>query len=164
MPKTCDIRVADEVWIAAAALHRRHPQAQDFSVAEVIGQAQSASITGEKPLRPGVRSHVYLHCVANRPPNLGRYRTLVETASGRRRLYRCGDPCHPERTSGKSRPQRHEIPAAYHELIDWYETVFTLGPPSATVDPLLALRGTGREVWADEAADTYVRRLRAGRR
>jgi hypothetical protein len=27
-------------------------------------------------------------------------------------------------------------------------------------DPLLALRGSGRELWADEHADEYVRRLR----
>jgi len=29
-------------------------------------------------------------------------------------------------------------------------------------DPLLALRGSGRELWADEHADEYVRRLREG--
>ncbi len=27
-------------------------------------------------------------------------------------------------------------------------------------DPLLALRGSGRELWRDEHADEYVRRLR----
>jgi len=27
-------------------------------------------------------------------------------------------------------------------------------------DPLLALRGSGRELWANEPADEYVRRLR----
>lgn len=30
------------------------------------------------------------------------------------------------------------------------------------VDPILALRGEGRELWADEEADTYVSRLREG--
>lgn len=29
-------------------------------------------------------------------------------------------------------------------------------------DPLLALRGSGRHIWADEHADEYVRRLREG--
>jgi hypothetical protein len=29
-------------------------------------------------------------------------------------------------------------------------------------DPLLALYGSGREVWADEHADDYVARLRGG--
>lgn len=27
-------------------------------------------------------------------------------------------------------------------------------------DPILKLRGDGRDIWADEAADDYVRRLR----
>ena len=29
-------------------------------------------------------------------------------------------------------------------------------------DPILALRGAGREIWANEDADTYVERLRQG--
>lgn len=29
-------------------------------------------------------------------------------------------------------------------------------------DPLLALRGSGKELWDDEHADEYVRRLREG--
>jgi len=31
-----------------------------------------------------------------------------------------------------------------------------------TTDPLLELLGSGRELWADEHADEYVRRLRDG--
>ena len=30
------------------------------------------------------------------------------------------------------------------------------------VDPILALRGVGRELWADEEANAYVSRLREG--
>jgi len=29
-------------------------------------------------------------------------------------------------------------------------------------DPLLALRGSGRQLWSDEHADEYLRRLRQG--
>jgi len=29
-------------------------------------------------------------------------------------------------------------------------------------DPLLSLRGSGKQLWADEHADEYVRRLREG--
>jgi hypothetical protein len=29
-------------------------------------------------------------------------------------------------------------------------------------DPLLALRGSGKDLWADEHADEYIRRLREG--
>jgi hypothetical protein len=33
-------------------------------------------------------------------------------------------------------------------------------PPQ--LDPLLALRGSGRDIWADEHADEFVHRLREG--
>lgn len=155
------VRVADEVWIAAASLHRSQPEAADFAIAEIMAQAEAAQVAGA-PLRPGVKVHVYLHCVANRPPNPGRYRMLFETASSRRRLFRPSDPCHPRRSSGKSVPKRNEIPAAYCDLLDWYENVFVAADSSPAEDPILALRGVGREIWADEDADAYVRRLREG--
>ena len=159
MPASQDIRVADEVWIATASLHRSRPEARDFAIAEIMAQAEAAHVAG-LPLRPGVKVHVYLHCVANRPPNPGRYRMLFETASGRRRLYRPSDPCHPLRSSGKTVPKRGEISRADGSLIDWYESVYVAGESGAADDPILALRGLGREVWADEDADAYVRRQR----
>ena len=162
MPSSHRVRVADEVWIATASLHRSHPQAPDFAIAEIIAQAESANVTGVKPLRPGVKIHIYLHCVANRPPNPGRYRMLVETATGRRRLFRPGDPCHPRRSTGKDAPKRHELPAAYGDLIDWYEQVYAAEASGTAGDPILALRGVGSEVWADEDADAYVHRQRKG--
>lgn len=161
MPASHEVRVADEVWIAAASLHRHHPEAPDFAIAEIMAQAAAAHIAG-RPLRPGVKTHIYLHCVANRPPNPGRYRMLFETASGRRRLYRPSDPCHPLRSAGKIAPKRGEIPAAYRNLIDWYEEVYAGKAPGAADDAILGLRGLGREIWADEDADAYVRRQRAG--
>jgi hypothetical protein len=35
-------------------------------------------------------------------------------------------------------------------------------PKLLNEDPLLALRGSGKELWADEHADDYVRHLREG--
>ena len=159
VPSSRETRVADEAWIATAALHRRHPDALDFAIAEIMAQAEAAPVNG-LPLRPSVKIHVYLHCVANRPPNPGRYRILFETASGRRRLYRPNDPCHPLRASGKIVPKRSEIPAAAGALIDWYEKAYIAGAAGRTEDPILGLRGLGREIWADENADAYVRRQR----
>lgn len=156
------VRVADEVWIATASLHREHPDRTDFAIGEIVAEAESASVTGAKPLRPGVKIHAYLHCVANRPPNPGRYRMLVETATGRRRLFRPGDPCHPLRVNGKSLPRRDEIPLDYRHLIDWYAGDYVSETVQSHEDPILALRGLGRELWRDEDADAYVRRLRAG--
>jgi hypothetical protein len=88
---------------------------------------------------------------------------LVETASNRRRLYRPGDPADEARRGAKTAPSRSAIPPKYHPLLDWYEREYapqrSLRPEA---DPLLALRGSGRELWADEHADQYVRRLREG--
>ncbi|MCI0547865.1 MAG: hypothetical protein L0027_11365 [Candidatus Rokubacteria bacterium] len=156
-----EIKVADEVWIAAALLHRENSDQADFSVAEIVERARREALTPE--LRPGVYVHVVLHCVANRPPNPGRYRMLFETAPNRRRLYRPGDPADEARRGAKSTPSRSGIPARYHALLDWYEREYVShGGVRPESDPLLALRGTGRELWADEHADQYVRRLREG--
>ena len=156
------IRVADEVWIAVATLHRSHPDRADFPIREIMEQAQSMNVTGVKPLRLGVKVHAYLHCVANRPPSPSRHRMLFETAPGRRRLFRPGDPCHPLRAAGKDVPGRLEIPVDHRSLIDWYVEEYAGGAADDTEDPVLSLRGLGREIWADEDADAYVRRQRAG--
>ena len=153
------VKVADEVWLATAILHRRHPDRTDFAIDEIMAEAESADVTG-MPLRPGVKVHVYQHCVANKAPNPGRYRMLYETASGRRRLFRPGDPCHPSRATGKDVPARDALPMEHRGLIDWYHDVFS-GGNGQTDDPVLALRGLGREIWANEDADEYVRRQRA---
>ena len=155
------IKVADEVWVATALLHRLHPERSDFTVGEIVRQAESVRIA-DGPLRPGVQVHAYLHCVANKPPNPGRYRMLFETAKGRRRLFRPGDPCHPRRGSGKEVPHEHEIPVAYLELIDWYRNEYAGDGECRAADPILSLRGLGKEIWADEEADAYVDRLREG--
>src|SRR5579864_6142751 len=89
------IKVADEVWVATALLHREHPNRTDFSIEEVMQRAAEES--GAQPLRPGVYVHIVQHCVANRPPNPGRYRMLYASAPGRRRLFRMGDSYDPSR-------------------------------------------------------------------
>lgn len=154
-------KVADEVWIAAALLHREHPDREDFSIAEIVERARKeASALG---LRGSVHVHVVQHCVANRRPNPGRYRMLLETGKSRRRLFRPGDPFHPAREGAKTAPAREDIPARYRDLIDWYNREHVRTSASSTrPDRLLALRGSGRAVWADERADDYVRRLREG--
>jgi hypothetical protein len=155
------LRVADEVWIATALLHREHPKRQDFSIEEIIGRANKEQ--GGESLRPGVRVHVNQHCVANRPPNPGRYRMLFETAPGRRRLFRSGDNYDTAREGAKIVPAREDIPSEYSTLLDWYRD-WSQGRVGDRIknDPLLALRGSGKELWADEHADEYVRRLRQG--
>jgi len=153
---TAALRVADEVWIATALLHREHPGAADFSLKESEARLVREGLT-EK--RPGVYPHLSVHCVANRPPDKGRYRMLFETAPSRRRLFRPGDPYHPRREGGKILPQRAEIPSKYHALLDWYEQDWA---PASTADPLLALAARHRKLWKAVDADDYVRQLREG--
>ena len=155
------IGVADEVWIVTALLHRHNPDQPDFSVREIVQHARQVQVCGSAPLRPGLQVHAHLHCVANKAPNPGRYRILVETRTGRRRLYRPGDPCHPLRSVGKCVPHCSEIPPAYIELIDWYHARY-VGENDRNVDPIVSLRGLGRTIWSDEQADIYVSRLREG--
>jgi hypothetical protein len=161
MTTVLKVKVADEVWIAAALLQREQPNRADFAVEEIVDRAREEGI--ERPLRPGVYVHVVQHCVANRPPNPGRYRMLFETASGRRRLFRKGDIYHPAREGAKITPAPEDIPPAYSYLLTWYRDWSVAAAQSSQEgDPLLALLGSGKGLWSDEHADDYVRRLREG--
>jgi hypothetical protein len=155
------IKVADEVWVATALLHREHPAQADFAIEEIMQRATEEA--GNQRLRPGVYVHVVQHCVANRQPNPGRYRMLFETAPGRRRLFRNSDVYDPAREGAKSVPTREDLPSEYGGLLDWYRN-WNQDSVEERIknDPLLALRGSGKELWADEHADDYVRRLREG--
>jgi len=156
-----ELKVADEVWIATALLHRERPDSTDFSIDEIVERAQRENLYGS--LRPGVYVHVVQHCVANRPPNPGRYRMLYETTEGRRRLFRKGDPEHLDRNGAKSTPASKDLPSGYAELLPWYEDWCAMEANRAIEsDPLISLVGSGKHLWAEEHADGYVDRLRAG--
>lgn len=156
-----EIKVADEVWITTALLHRELPSATDFSVEEIVRRAKRETL--HSPHRSSVYVHVVQHCVANRAPNSGRYRMLYETTERRRRLFRRGDAYHPGREGSKITPESADMPRGYEDLLKWYEEwSVTYGDRAAKSDPLLALAGSGRNLWSDEHADEYVRRLREG--
>lgn len=144
-----------------ALLHHERPAAEDFSVEEILRRATEEILAGA--LRPGVYVHIVQHCVANRAPNPGRYRKLVETSEGRRRLFRKGDPYHPGREGAKVIPDGEEIPAEYRPLLAWYAGWEEKSQCNRTKsDPLLRLQDSGKELWKDEPADRYVERLREG--
>jgi hypothetical protein len=121
------VKVADAVWIGTALLHKETGR-DEFTVSEIKKRImQDDILRGE---RPGIQIHISQHCVANKPPNPGRYRMLFETRPGYRRLYRKGDYCDPKRegmfgTGGKIVPDKREIPEKYHELIDWYNNEYS---------------------------------------
>lgn len=155
------VKLADEVWIITALLHREQPQKSDFSVEEIIECAKKEAIAG--PIRPGLYVHVVQHCVANRPPNPARYRMLYETGPGRRRLFRKADPYHPAREGAKITPNLEDLPEGYRPLLAWYRDWCSTIPQVATEkDPLLALASSGKHLWKEEHADDYVHRLRQG--
>jgi uncharacterized protein (DUF433 family) len=133
-----DIKVADEVWVATALLHREQPSRTSFRNREIVERVEREGIHGR--LRPGIQVHVSVHCVANKPPNPGTYRMLFETPDGGRRLYRPGDPAHPAR-SGKMVPARDDLPSRYHHLLVWYRTVFCLTPDRPGRSPRAAVLG-----------------------
>jgi hypothetical protein len=155
------IKVADEVFIAAALLHREHPDRDDFTVDEIVHRVAEENIVGE--VRPGIQAHIYSHCVANRPPQPGPHRMLYATGTGTRRLVLAGDDVHPERT-GKVFPDPEDVPSKYHELIDWAKTRYSqsAAPSSRWLEGVMQMRGMGRELWKDEDPDEYVRQLREG--
>ncbi|HET8577088.1 MAG TPA: hypothetical protein VFO18_08325 [Methylomirabilota bacterium] len=154
------VKVADEVWVATALLHREHPERPAFTAQEITERARKEGLHGH--MRPGVYIHAAQHCVANKPPNPGRYRMLY--ASGKlRRLFRPGDPYDRAREGAKTIPDREDLPREYHHLLDWYFAEYApRRPEDKMTDPILALRGTGKELWSGEDPDRYVRRLREG--
>jgi len=153
------VRVADETFIAAALLHREHPERTDFTIREIVERAERENVAGV--LRPGVQWHASLHCVANKPPNPERIRMLYATKDGRRRLLQQGDEIHPERT-GKIFPDPEDVPSKYHELIEWAKQRFANGnaPAKAWLSDVFQLFGLGQDTWRGEDPDEYVRRLR----
>ena len=156
-----EVKVADEVWIATALLHKEHPRQSDFSVEEIVERARREGLTEE--LRRGVYTHAQMHCVANRHPEPNRYRMLIKTASDRRRLFRPGDLYDPRREGSKTIPIREEIPERYRYLLKWYQQWSgATTERGGKFDALLSLAGSGRDLWSKEHADEYVNRLREG--
>jgi hypothetical protein len=156
-----EIKVADEVFLATALLHREYPERQDFTIGEIVDRAEKENLFGE--LRPGVRVHATLHCVGNRPPNPGRYRMLYATGDRTRRLILASDEFHPDR-KGKIFPDPEDVPSKYHELIEWAKQRYGKGTASQPrwLDGVFQMFSLGKELWKGEDPDEYVRKLREG--
>jgi hypothetical protein len=154
-----ELKVADEVWIATALLHRENPMQADFAVEEIVERARKEKLYDT--LRPGVYIHAQMHCVANRAPNPGRYRMLFETRPSRRRLYCPSDPFDPRRDGSKTVPVAADIPERYRQLLQWYNGWCKGSSQSSSrFAALLELEGSGKDIWGDENADEYINRLR----
>lgn len=159
-PVITKVRLSDEAWIVTSLLHREHPKRDDFTISEIVERAKREGVCGE--LRPGFRAHVTLHCVGNLPPNPGKTRMLYATGKHTRRLFLPGDDFHPDRMGSDAAPDRANLPSAYQNLLDWYKTFVASHTKQADEDPLMKLFGSGKDLWADEHPNDYVRRLREG--
>lgn len=154
------IKVADETFIAAALLTQENPGREDFTISEIVERAAKENLYGR--LRPGVRVHASVHCVANKEPNPGPYRMLYATGLHTRRLLLSTDPVHPER-DGKIWPNPEEVPPRYVELIDWAKQRYGKLAPlahSPRLEGILKMQGLGTELWHATNADKYVEELR----
>ena len=154
-----EIKVADELFIAMALLQRENPDAEAFSVKEILTRAERVGLTEDQ--RPGLAVHAYKHAVANIKPDPGKYKMLYKTTEGKLRLLHISDDVHPERT-GKIWPEKAEVPTRYHELIDWAQKQYGKEKPSSNrwLDGVRQMRGMGKKLWAGEDADAYVAKLR----
>lgn len=119
------IKVADEIWVATALLHREHPERSDFTVQEIVERAMQENLEGR--YRPGLQIHASHHCVASKAPNPASHRMLTATGRGRRRLFRPNDPSHAYRGQGKTHPEKADLPQKYANLVDWYEQDYCQG-------------------------------------
>jgi hypothetical protein len=147
------VKVADEVWVAAALLHREHPEREGFTVAEIVDRANKERLTDR--IRPGVPVHAYQHCVANRRPNPGNYRMLYALPNGHRRLFQSGDDFHPYREGARQTPLLEDLPEKYRPLLDWYRLEYDRVHSSvneqssgAEYRPSTTLFDRIREIWA----------------
>lgn len=156
--KNLALKVADAVWVATAMLHREHPKAEGFSVAEIVEKVKRETLTDKEDI--SIYTHVNQHCVANRPPNQAKLRMLFETKDEMRRLFCPSDTFHAER-EGRVVPKMADIPMDLWPLLKWYEDWCTKRRGRAIVDdPLMALAGSGKGMWSDDAVK-HVNRLRA---
>jgi hypothetical protein len=156
-----EILVADEAWLGLALLQYEHPERTSFAAHEILNRVRSEHVTPE--LRPGIAVHIYLHDVGNIPANPARYRMFYRLPDDSYRLFRPGDRAHSSRT-GKMKPVRGQLPERYHYLLDWYDKLPPEGGTGGGLeenDPVLQMRGIGKELWADTNADDYVRALRS---
>jgi len=158
------IKVADELYLILALLHRENPQRESFTIAEIMARASAEKLGEDRGSQKSLRQHAYEHAAGNVPPGKvgGRYRMVFRDIDNRVRLLRTSDDVHPDRHQ-KWHPERSEVPHKYHELLDWARQWQSSAPIQEEWLPgLHRLKGLGKEIWKGVDADAYVRTLRQG--
>ena len=157
---TLGLTAADAVWIAAAMLHDRYPEAAGFTPSDIQHEVLRNNLTGTKP--ETVYQHIVQHVTATQPANPNRRRMLTELSNGLRRLFLDGDSYHPTRNGAQFAPKADDLPPHLRGWLSWYEKWSRAHPQkkavTSAVDPFEALAGT----WTFGDADTYVKQQREG--
>jgi hypothetical protein len=159
------IKVADELFLILALLHREHPDDEAFPIGQILERATLENLGASRPDQRSLRVHAYEHAAANMPPGRqgGRYRIAFRQEDGRIRLLRPSDYVHPDRHQ-KFYPDSKEIPERYRELLDWakkrWERSEAQPKASGWLKGLRELRGLGKSSWAGIDPDKYVQQLR----
>jgi hypothetical protein len=156
-----EIKVADECWVALALLTQENPERNSFTSREMLERIRREHVHPE--FRQSLHAHIHQHNIANCRPSTARYRMFYRVDDGTLRLYQPGDVPDPDR-SGKTHPVRDELPLKYQPLLDWYEQGYCKGekPAENEPDPILSLRGLGKELWEGVDPDAWVSELRSG--
>jgi hypothetical protein len=159
------IKVADELFLVLALLHRENPDEEAFPIGRILERAKREGLGASRSDQRSLKVHAYEHAAANMPPGKqgGRYRIAYRQEDGRIRLLRPMDYIHPDRHQ-KFYPDANEIPERYHELLEWakrrYENTGETSKTSAWLNGLRGLRGLGKSAWAGVDPDRYVQQLR----
>ncbi len=114
-----ELKVADEVWIAAALLHRAHPEARDFAVEEIVqrakeeGLCQAISTGSLRPCHPAL---------CREPPSqiLVGIACCLKLHRGAGVSFAVVTSYHPDREGAKITPKREDLPFGFNGLIAWY--------------------------------------------
>jgi hypothetical protein len=163
MYKKGNVKVADELFIVLALLHQEQPNKEAFDISEILDRARKEGL-GEARDQRSLRLHAYEHAAANVPPRAvgGRYRMVFRQRDNRIRLLSPADYVDPDRHQ-KFYPNYEEVPAKYHELLDWAKQRCERGRDAGSSDWLQGLhrlKGLGKEIWRGVDPDAYVRSLR----
>jgi hypothetical protein len=159
------VKVADELFLTVALLHREHPAEEAFSISRILERARQEGLGEGRLDQRSLRVHAYEHAAANVPPGKqgGRYRMVFRQDDGRIRLLSATDYVHPDRHQ-KFYPDPEEVPVRYHELLEWTRRRQEKGAEAQDAPKWLAglhaLRGLGKEAWKGINPDEYVKKLR----
>src|SRR5579872_6807706 len=92
---------ADLVWVAVARLTREFPERTGFSHDEV--RRKASELEPEHGFEDvTIRTHIAIHCVANKKPDPLKHRKLYLNPDGTYRLFWSRDPFQPQRKTGKT--------------------------------------------------------------